>query len=316
MPTHPIACIAELAIATPSAPNASTFAEQAQIFERWECKSEKLQEIVFYNRQAENLARRGFAEIVKVAEQWPRANEFLIDLLKHAWYTRLIETAMRQCSILGKFDSILGHQRAVDRFRELDCRSLELNRDRVVYEHRKHRHQPSGRHSVLIREFGKKRCHLPIRKLMNTVGNATQTIKPVFMMSPLSVAKFLPLEGIRFDSAIFDEASQVKPVDAFGAILRGKQTIVVEDTRQLPPTYFFEKLDRDDDFVEAEEQENLASDQESILGLFRAKYAPERILRWHYRSRHESLIAVSNSEFYDNKLQLFPSPDVAKNRLD
>ncbi len=293
-----------------------TFAEQVQILERWEREPDKFQDIVLYNRQAQTLAGSGFAEIVKVAEQWPRANEFLSDLLKHAWYTRLIETAMQEHLILGNFDSTLGHQRTVNRFRELDRRSLKLNKDQVIYQHRKHLHQPSsGQFRVLMREFGKRRRHLPIRKLMNTAGDAIQKIKPVFMMSPLSVAKFLPPKKIHFDWVIFDEASQVKPVDAFGAILRGKQTVVVGDIRQLPPTRFFEKFDRDDDLVAAEEEENLAADQESILGLFRAKYAPERMLRWHYRSRHESLIAVSNLEFYDNKLQLFPSPDAAKKQV-
>ena len=36
------------------------------------------------------------------------------------------------------------------------------------------------------------------------------------------------------------------------------------------------------------------------------------MLRWHYRSRHESLITVSNHEFYDNRLVLFPSPDAKR----
>ena len=36
------------------------------------------------------------------------------------------------------------------------------------------------------------------------------------------------------------------------------------------------------------------------------------MLRWHYRSRHESLIAVSNKEFYENRLLIFPSPDLGR----
>ena len=35
------------------------------------------------------------------------------------------------------------------------------------------------------------------------------------------------------------------------------------------------------------------------------------MLRWHYRSRHHSLIAVSNQEFYDNQLCVIPSPAAA-----
>ncbi|MCI0395488.1 MAG: DUF3320 domain-containing protein, partial [Chloroflexi bacterium] len=163
---------------------------------------------------------------------------------------------------------------------------------------------------VLLREFEKKRRHLPIRKLMGLAGNAIQTIKPVFMMSPLSIPMFLPPGTLNFDLIVFDEASQVRPVEAFGAILRGPQTVVVGDSRQLPPTNFFNQVLEVD-----EETESLTADLESVLGLFAAQGAPQRMLRWHYRSRHESLITVSNYEFYDNKLVVFPSPDAAKEEV-
>ena len=110
-----------------------------------------------------------------------------------------------------------------------------------------------------------------------------------------------------FDIVVFDEASQVRPVEAIGAILRGRQSVVVGDSRQLPPTSFYDRAGGDTD----EEQSDTA-DLESILGLFCAQGAPERWLRWHYRSRHESLITVSNHEFYDNRLIVFPSPDAGK----
>ena len=161
--------------------------------------------------------------------------------------------------------------------------------------------------------FAKKKRHLPIRQLMDKAGNAIQEIKPVCMMSPLSVAKFLPPESVYFDWVIFDEASQVEPVDAFGAIIRGKQTIVVGDDKQLPPSNFFQKIG-DNDGAE-DDEENFAGNITSILELFVAQQAPQRMLRWHYRSRHESLITVSNSKFYENKLYLFPSPDCEKKEV-
>jgi very-short-patch-repair endonuclease len=129
----------------------------------------------------------------------------------------------------------------------------------------------------------------------------------VFMMSPLSIAQFVPPQSLGFDLVVFDEASQVRPAEALGAIVRGDQTIVVGDSRQLPPTSFFSV------FTQSEEDEETAtSDIESVLGLFAAQGAPERMLRWHYRSRHESLIAVSNKEFYENRLLIFPSPDMGR----
>jgi len=140
---------------------------------------------------------------------------------------------------------------------------------------------------------------------MDEAGNAVQAMKPVFMMSPLSLAAYLPPGKVAFDFVIFDEASQIKPVDAFGAILRGSSTVVVGDSRQLPPTSFFEKAVEEED----KEWSESASDLESVLGLFTAKGAAERMLRWHYRSEHESLICVSNHEFYNDELVVFPSPN-------
>jgi len=133
------------------------------------------------------------------------------------------------------------------------------------------------------------------------------------MMSPLSVASYIPPGAVEFDLVVFDEASQIQPVDAFGALLRGRQAVVVGDGKQLPPTPFFEKLVDDSEAEEGER--STTGDLESILGLFNSKGAPDRMLRWHYRSQHDSLIAVSNHEFYEDKLFVFPSPDLSKTEL-
>ncbi|MDE0186575.1 MAG: DUF3320 domain-containing protein [Candidatus Poribacteria bacterium] len=295
---------------------ARPFTEQAHILEGWEKEAERLQEIVNYNHLTKALKDSGFGDIVKVANDWPEASQFLPDLLKHVWHGAQVETAMRERPILAGFTGD-AHHYAVERFKDLDRLSLEFNKANVAYAHRSNLPQyeaSSGQLGLLRREFEKKRRHLPIRQLMTKAGNAIQAIKPVFMMSPLSVATFLPPNSVDFDWVVFDEASQVKPVDAFGAIIRGGQAVVVGDNRQLPPTRFFDKHIADDD-EDIDAEDNLAGDMESILGLFSAQNAPTRMLRWHYRSRHESLITVSNIEFYENKLQLFPSPDAAKEEV-
>jgi very-short-patch-repair endonuclease len=162
-----------------------------------------------------------------------------------------------------------------------------------------------GQMLLLKNEFAKKSRHLPLRKLMQEAGRAVQAIKPVFMMSPLSVASFLPPGAVEFDLVVFDEASQVKPVDALGAVARGKQLVVVGDSKQLPPTSFFDSLTG---AGEAADDENVTADIQSILELCKARQMPERMLRWHYRSLHQSLIAASNHLFYEDKLVIFPSP--------
>ena len=203
----------------------------------------------------------------------------------------------------------------METFRQFDVKALRHAQMRLAYDHWRGlpRHDGGGQLDVLRREFEKKARHRPVRKLMADAGNAVQAIKRVFLMSPLSVAAFLPPSCLRFDLIVFDEASQVRPVDAFGALLRGRQAVVVGDDKQLPPTGFFDRLTggMDSDEDEGDEPTNVIP---SILGLFLSRNARQRMLRWHYRSRHDSLIAVSNHEFYDDRLVVFPSPDAGRDK--
>ena len=166
-------------------------------------------------------------------------------------------------------------------------------------------------------EIGKKRGHKPIRRLMSEAGSVIQHIKPVLLMSPISVAQYLPPGALAFDLLVIDEASQVRPEDALGAIARAKQIVVVGDKRQLPPTSFFDRIVSDVAEEEPEEEDEIptpavtsATALESILTLCEARGLTSRMLRWHYRSKHPSLIEVSNDIFYreNGGLILFPSP--------
>ncbi len=157
--------------------------------------------------------------------------------------------------------------------------------------------------AILRREGQKKRKQMPIRKLLSETGELVQRIKPCFLMSPLSVSTFLDPEKISFDTIVFDEASQIFPQDAIGAIYRGKQLIVVGDSRQMPPSNFFNaSTDTDED----DEEIGDVNDFESILDICSSVFTTER-LAWHYRSHYEQLIAFSNLNFYNNKLVTFPS---------
>ena len=150
---------------------------------------------------------------------------------------------------------------------------------------------------------------MPLRKLFMAIPNLVTSLRPCFMMSPLSVSMFLEAQSYSFDLVIFDEASQVHTEDAIGAIMRGKQIIIVGDTKQLPPTSFFSTSLNDEDFdVDTDEviEDNDAGAYESILDEA-VSILPERSLRWHYRSRHEALIAFSNFKIYNAQLITFPS---------
>jgi very-short-patch-repair endonuclease len=148
---------------------------------------------------------------------------------------------------------------------------------------------------------------------MSDAGSAVQRLKPVFLMSPLSVAQFIPPGRLVFDLLVIDEASQVAPEEALGIVARAKQIVVVGDHRQLPPTNFFKTVSAGGDEEDEEGAEVNAmrpSHYESILTLARSSGIPERMLAWHYRSRHPSLIALSNEECYAGRLLLPPSPFV------
>jgi very-short-patch-repair endonuclease len=155
---------------------------------------------------------------------------------------------------------------------------------------------------LINKEINKKTRHVPIRQLVKRASKSLIALKPCFMMGPHSVAQYLAPGLLEFDLVVMDEASQIKPQDALGTIARGKQLVVVGDPKQLPPTSFFDKA------VENDEEDSTAIEQsESILDVSFPMFNARR-LRWHYRSRHESLIAFSNQEFYESNLVVFPSP--------
>lgn len=202
------------------------------------------------------------------------------------------------------------HENRIKEFEDLDKKILSLNRKRIFQKLNNNIPQIFGatenpEAKILAGEFTRKSGHLPVRKLLEKAGGIIKKIKPCFMMSPLSVAQYLDPtnEELQFDVVIFDEASQVKPEDALGAFMRGKTAVVMGDTQQLPPTSFFDQMATG----ESEEEVATSLDMESILHLCKLSF-PVKMLKWHYRSRHESLISVSNKEFYNNELLVYPSP--------
>ncbi|MCL2786456.1 MAG: DUF3320 domain-containing protein [Methanomassiliicoccaceae archaeon] len=154
---------------------------------------------------------------------------------------------------------------------------------------------------ILKGEFNRGHGQMSVRKIMSLAGKAVQAIKPCFMMSPPSVAQFIGRGNMNFDVVVFDEASQVQPAESVGSLMRAKQAVIMGDSKQLPPTAFFEK--KGDSTNEVAE----VTDMESLLNLCRAAL-PVRVLSWHYRSRHDSLMALSNRLFYDDRLMVCPSP--------
>src|SRR6476646_1985847 len=148
-----------------------------------------------------------------------------------------------------------------------------------------------------------------IRELVSgDSGRVVRDLKPIWLMSPLSVSDTLPLDPDLFDVVIFDEASQIPLEEAIPAVYRSHQTIVVGDEMQLPPTTFFASARTEDETVVVEDEgERIEVDLDSDSFLTQsAQNLPSTLLAWHYRSRYESLISFSNAAFYSGNLFTIP----------
>jgi very-short-patch-repair endonuclease len=262
-----------------------------------------------WRRALEAARDAGLASFVSAGREAGLPAKALAPAFEKGFAMLFLDRARAARKILGDFHRE-HHEETIGRFRDLDRRQLDLAVGRI--RGRLDADRPSSRSfspesdvGLLLREAAKKRRHLPIRKLLQKAGAAVRRLKPCLMMSPLSIAQYLPVGSEPFDLVIFDEASQICPEDAIGAIARGRQVVVVGDSRQLPPTSFFSY---DPDLMEDEEAEDPMPDLESILDLCATSGLPSLRLRWHYRSRDEGLIAFSNHHFYEGSLFTFPNP--------
>lgn len=273
---------------------------------------DRLAEWMEYTQRRASCKDMGLSPFLeRVQGQFPQVR--LRDLFLKRFYQLWLDAVYRSDPNLRMF-SAEEHERRIAAFSDLDRRQLELARKRVrtllLQRAREMLRNPqlSQCRQILRTEFGKVRRHRPIRRLMQEAGKLVQALKPCFLMSPLSISQFLGPEHVEFDLVIFDEASQIRPYDAVGAIFRGKQVVVVGDEKQLPPTPFFMyQVEVEEIEDEAWESDTVVEEMESILGECIAKFQKEYWLQWHYRSRHESLIAFSNEKFYNKTLITFPS---------
>ncbi|GAA5818772.1 MAG: conserved hypothetical protein [Methanobrevibacter sp. CfCl-M3] len=245
---------------------------------------------------------------VKVIEDKNLKKEDVKSLIYGNFADVLLQLIFSENQYLSSFIGEL-HENKIKDFKKLDLKIIELNRKRIYYKLNKEIPEIFGNTThkeskILAGELTRKRGNIPLRTLLKKTGLIIKQIKPCFMMSPLSIAEFLDPSNsdLKFDVVVFDEASQVKPEDALGAFMRAKTAVVIGDTQQLPPTSFFDQM------ISSESDDEIATalDMESILHLCKLSF-PVRMLKWHYRSRHETLINLSNKEFYNGELLVYPS---------
>ncbi len=260
-----------------------------------------------WRRIRDEAAAAGLAPLVAAVESGQVAPGWIARCFEHSYCRWWVSQVVQADSVLRSFHSAERGDR-IDEFRRLDDRFTELTRAHIRASlcaglEKKVAGTEAAEFNVLRRELEKKARHKPLRQLIGEIPSALTRLTPCLLMSPLSVAQYLTPDQAIFDLVIFDEASQITVWDAVGAIARGRQTVVVGDPKQLPPTSFFSRSD--DGLDEVDEFE---ADLESILDECLGAGLPSRNLEWHYRSEHESLIAFSNHRYYDGGLVTFPSP--------
>ncbi len=228
-------------------------------------------------------------------------------------YSTIVRKIFQFKPELGGFTG-LKHNQIIADFRRLDKEIIGLRGHEIAAHCLNIAQYPCGRNGVRVDDktdmsllnhlVTQQRPRMPVRKILLKAGKAIQALKPCFMMGPQAVAQFLTPGAMKFDIVIMDEASQLKPEEAIGAIARGGQLVVVGDPKQLPPTSYFlaknQSTTTNDEFT--------TTDAESILDICTSHFRPTRLLKWHYRSQHHSLIAFSNHAWYGDKLIVFPSP--------
>lgn len=233
------------------------------------------------------------------------------DFIRNNFMTKLYQLWVDKIEIenpkMRKFSG-QAQQLLIDKFNENDHKIIQRNRHEIAKNLSlnwiEYAANPLNKAElqILNHEVNKKKKHKPMRLLIREIPALLQTLKPCWMMSPLSVSQLIESDetnALEFDLIIFDEASQIRTEDAISSIYRGKQLILAGDSNQLPPTNFFNYISDDDDY------EN--NSFESVLDEC-AVFLDSRTLTWHYRSRHEDLIKFSNYYIYDNQLVTFPSP--------
>ena len=228
--------------------------------------------------------------------------ETLPEMYRKTFLHQKILHVVSQSNLLSNFQATTENKVIAD-FRALDKSILSINRDYIIsYLSQKRPNEQvleGSEFKILTREYSKLRRQLPIRVLLEQIFNLVMDIKPVFLMSPLSVSTYLHSELELFDCVIFDEASQIFASDALGSIYRGKQCIVIGDTKQMPPTNFFHAT------LDGPQEQEVEYDLESILDKASSTFETTS-LKWHYRSRSEELITFSNGAFYDWNLITIP----------
>lgn len=292
---------------TDEVPDSATIDKYASILLQWANNSSRMRDWFHWSEHSDLLRKNGMKCVVDVLESSEQnvssiKNAFLKALFKHKASEKIAHS-----DVLATFEGMLfddktaAYRSMTENFQILTQKELYARLAAQVPMMTENA-STGSEIGLLKRNISNGGRGLSLRDLFDQLPTLMPRLCPCMLMSPMSVAQYIDLNADKFDLVVFDEASQMPTSEAVGAIARGKALIVVGDPKQMPPTSFFSSAN-----VDAEEAS--IDDMESILEDCRTLDIPSLQLSWHYRSRHESLIAFSNNEYYDGSLITFPSVD-------
>ncbi|MDE6741394.1 MAG: DUF4011 domain-containing protein, partial [Muribaculaceae bacterium] len=281
--------------------------ELSGLLARWSVHTTEMRDWLHWNELCDILRNKGLGSVAEAMESEEMDPSEVKDSFIKALFIHKAKDKIAHSETLATFEGMLfdektaAYRRLVEEFQQLTRRELYARLASRVPRMTDNANSGSEI-GLLNRNISNGGRGISLRDLFDQIPTLLPRLCPVMLMSPMSVAQYISLTADKFDLVVFDEASQMPTSEAVGAIARGKSLIVVGDPKQMPPTSFFSSTN-----VDAEEAS--IDDMESILEDCRTLSMPSLQLSWHYRSRHESLIAFSNNEYYDGSLITFPSTD-------
>lgn len=280
--------------------------DAADTFARYRGSMDTFKEWVSFNQVEKQMKEQGLPVLVKAYHEGIVKNDTMVRALLCNLYYALSVRTITQDEKLNHFqgsryeNQIAEYDALLEKFQSLTIQEL-VARLSAKIPNGVASSAASSEMGILKKSIKSNGRMMSIRKLFNEIPTLLRKLSPCMLMSPISVAQYIDPKFPKFDLVIFDEASQIETSGAVGTIARGNNVVVVGDPNQLPPTSFFSSNQVDEENIEQEDLESLLDDCLAIS-------MPQKYLKWHYRSRHESLIAYSNMKYYDNKLYTFPSP--------
>lgn len=295
-------------------PAVSVLEESIAKLDRWAAHKAQMRDWLHWCEFSQELESKGLACVVEAMESSAYEPSEIRQSYLKALFKHKISQRMSRSEVLASFEGMLFDEKVLkykqlsDEFQALTQRELYAKLAARIPRIADNIDN-SSEIGLLSRNISNGGRGMSLRDLFEQLPTLMPRLCPCVLMSPMSVAQYLDLSGDKFDIVIFDEASQMPTSEAVGAIARGSSLIVVGDPKQMPPTSFFSSSNVD-------EEEAPIDDMESILEDCQTLGMPSLQLSWHYRSRHESLIAFSNNEYYGGSLITFPSADDQKAKLN